>query len=199
MGLERYLVGPPPLRKVWLGLVALLCYLTVRLFLAFLHQIPRSVTRVPRHSGGLPHRLGRDCQRSDEFSRYSFISRSRAEPEAEAAFAKWALVGGCLDLTDPESPIHWFGKSDAIWVSLPGVSAISQQAARDQRIRLAQIDPSNGGAVSRLSIEEKELARRRLEYLVSLLRDAQAGRAHQRPGPDGALFMDFGLRAFAAD
>src|SRR5690606_708571 len=40
LGLERYLAGPRTLRSVWLGLVALLCYTSVR-FLMFLARTLR--------------------------------------------------------------------------------------------------------------------------------------------------------------
>ena len=165
-GLEQYLVGPPVLRKVWLGLLALLGYACVRLTLLLLRLLPRRNEEFPDIAAA----MAAGCEaltvaRIDARETPIFLVLG-TDDSGDAAFASSPAVGEVLFGVREDAPVRWYGNHEAIWVTLPGVSAISAQAAH---VADLSGDGTQNPAGLRLTVEEKEQYARRLRYFIKLL------------------------------
>lgn len=165
--LERFLVGPLPLRKVWLGLVALLGYLCVRLILLVLKCAPRPVEEFP----DIAEAISAGCEaltlaRIDVRETPLFLVVGTGD-ESDTALATSPILGETLYGVREEAPVRFYGNHDGIWITIPGVSAVSAQVASVEKFN-ESVDQTPAG--SRLTVEEKELHARRMRYLVQLLR-----------------------------
>lgn len=169
--LHNNLGGLAPLRKVWLGLIVLLVWGTGRLTLALVRQFPRQLSRFP------DIRLA--VQAGEEFALDNGIDLQEvpvflvigATDDCEAALVKSPFVGQTVKIHPAEFPLHWYGDSEALWVTLPGVSAISIQTQRWQASDEAGAQ-RNG---YRLTHAEKEQAYRRMTYAMRLIRQIRKG------------------------
>lgn len=118
-------------RYTWMGWVAFLVYVIIRLGVAILRQL-----RVLSPA----YAAFRDI---DEAIHMGVVTAERAgiavdqvplilvfglSQEAEQEFAKSPSLGRDVRYTDADAPVHWYGDERALWITLPGVSATSIQA-----------------------------------------------------------------------
>lgn len=54
--------------------------------------------------------------------------------EEEAAFAEQPAVAGPVRRNQGGMPLHWYANNNAIWITLPGVSALTQQVRRPAEV-----------------------------------------------------------------
>lgn len=217
LGLEKELRGPTPLRSVWLGLIGVLVYFAFRLFFFILAQLPTARAEFPDIQAALDDAV-------EVLSEAGIVLRDTPvflviglQSDAEQEFMQSPLVGQSIRVTSRRFPLHVYGDDQALWITLPGISALSQQlespqissaVSEEPSEKVAGIDLSNlpvgnedeaqfatigaagfpglASAVRRattpvprrpvrLSSQERELARRRLQYFLTLLRDARGG------------------------
>ena len=127
LGIDRYLTGPRYLRRIWLGLIAALVYLAIRLFIFVIGQIPSAEADFPDIDDAVEEGLGAlDDARINirDVPLYLVVGLT---PEAEEAFCSSTQVATDVNVRSRRFPVHWFGNEKGIWVTLPGVSALSQQ------------------------------------------------------------------------
>ncbi len=166
-GLERYLIGPLPLRKVWLGLLAFLGYASVRLILLLLQHAPRRAEEFP----DIAEAVASGCEalaiariNIRETPLFLIVG---TEDESDSALASSPVLGETFFGAREAAPVRWHGNHEAIWVTIPGVSAISAQISRVTEFNESEDQPPAG---IRLTVEEKELHARRLKYFMTLIR-----------------------------
>lgn len=161
LGLERYLAGPQLLRKVWLGLVALLLYVTARFVRFLFAELPRE--------GGQFSDIAKAVQAGCDAAFHARVNLQDsplflvlgADEEVEAAMTSSSFVGDRVVSNDPGLPVHFYGDADAVWMTTPGVSAIAQQHSR--------LKTSRATAQTRLTVAEKDLATQRLRHLARVV------------------------------
>lgn len=169
LGLARYLTGPPALRKVWLGLLLILSWLTFRFSLFLWRQLPRRQAEF----GDIRNAVQAGCLAAMDariqIQDSPLFLVIGADELVEQSIAESSFVGDRLQVTDPTLPAHWLGDAEAIWLSIPGISAVSAQTRRT-RTPMSAARPAGGAAALRLSVVEKERAAQRMRYLIKLLR-----------------------------
>lgn len=171
LGWDRYVVGPLPLRKVWLGLVALLAYLTVRLAYVLWQQIRRSTHGFEDIRAAVQAGCDAAAEARINLKDSPLYLVIGVDDEADAGLAASPLIGDRLRVNDPSFPLRWYGDADGIWVTLPGVSTVGMQLARAKRSQRGAELESDDPTTIRLSVMQKERARRRMLYAIKLLRE----------------------------
>lgn len=166
-GLEEYLIGPIVLRKVWLGLLALLGYASVRLILLLLQRVPRRVEEFP----DIAEAVASGCEalaiariNIRETPLFLIVG---TDDEGDAALASSPILGETFFGARENAPVRWYGNHEAVWITIPGVSAISAQVSRVKECNESEEQTPAG---MRLTVEEKELYSRRLKYFVTMIR-----------------------------
>ncbi|QDU61526.1 hypothetical protein Pan216_23870 [Planctomycetes bacterium Pan216] len=226
LGLEKHLAGSGPLvlRKVWLGILALLVYLAIRLFIFIIQQLPGKAQEFPDIDDAIDAGLEALHDARVDLRDSPVYLAIGLQPDQERGLLESPLVSNDVRVVDSDLPVHWMGGDRALWVSLPGVSALSHQVkvasrrggrratsppptAQDTNVGATQgssrfatmagegrfatlgaIDTDEGtdpGAsdpvapepdkgyrsAQRISADERELDRQRVEYFVERLRE----------------------------
>ena len=131
-GLSSHMTkGPPWFRQFWMGWVALLLYVIFRLGLAILRQM-----RVLSPSYSSFSDIDRAIQDGLDATENAGVSIEQVplilvvglSEQAEREFAKSQSIGKDVCSNDERAPVHFYGDDNALWVTLPGVSAVSEQA-----------------------------------------------------------------------
>ncbi|CAK9081108.1 Type VI secretion system baseplate component TssK1 [Durusdinium trenchii] len=165
--LERYLVGPTPLRRVWLGLVALLGYLCVRLMLLVIQLVPRRSQEFPDIAAAVASGLeALNLERINIRETPIFLIVGTND-DSDSAIASSPAIGKTFFGVREDASVRWYGNHEGVWITVPGVSAISAQVAHMAEYS-APSDQTPAGL--RLTVEEKEVCARRMRYFVKLLR-----------------------------
>jgi len=169
--------GPLWLRKVWLGALVGLIYLTARLTWFVGALFPRTITQFP------------DIHAAFELLRMNAVSTDVSlettplflllgtNDDIDTALGTSTFVADALDVNEQNLPVHVRGDNEAVWISLPTVSSLSQQvdrwhAAEKQGLPGKRSFDSNAIV---LSNAEKEQGYRRMKYLAHQLRELRGG------------------------
>ena len=159
--LDRYLVGPDPWRDVWLGLVFLAAYLTMRFFWSLLRKLSQGGIDYP----DIRQAFARGRQAADaadvDLANAPIFLVLGGEPQALEALAASPLTGDKLKVESPDSPLQWRGDRNAVWLVLWGVSAVAAQTQRAQE--------RGAPAGARLSEEDRRGLRSRLQFTIKQL------------------------------
>lgn len=164
LGLEQHLAGPPALRKIWLGLVALLLYATVRFVMLLVSQLPRHASQFPDIARAVQAGVDAAFEARVSLQDSPVFLVLGADDKIEEAMTSSSFVGDRIKVDSPDMPLHWHGDADAIWLTTPGVSAISQQHTRISAAK------DSASVQARLTVAEKKRARQRLLYMAQLLK-----------------------------
>lgn len=218
LGLQKDLRGPTALRPIWLGLIGVLVYFAVRLFFFILAQLPTARAEFPDIQLALNETLETLAEAGISFRDAPLFLVLGLDSDSEQEFIQSPLVGQRVRITSRRFPIHVYGDEQALWLTLPGISALVQQresppapssgssGVESAISNVAGIDlanlPAEGGDEAqfatigaagfpgllsavrkvtspvprrqvRLSSQERELARRRFQYFMQLLREAR--------------------------
>ena len=168
--LERYLTGPYALRRVWLGVLALCVYGTIRLSILLFRRL--------RGTGSDFHDIREAMSAGWNAAMEARINLQDsplflvigADDVTEQSLRTSEMVGERLTVDDGRLPAHWFGDAEAIWLSVPGISAVSQQTARERKFETADGRAASTTDAIRLTAAELELAWLRMTCLVRHLR-----------------------------
>lgn len=170
--LQNSLGGPAGLRNVWLGLVAFLSYLTLRLSIALFRQFPENLSQFPDIQIAIETGKELTYDAQIELHDVPVFLVLGATAEVESAMSRSSFIGSDLRFDPKELPVHWYGDNDALWITLPGVSAVSEQTRRWEE---GLADPSAKPDSYRMSHKEKDEAFRRLKYTMKQLRKLREG------------------------
>lgn len=131
MGLDRYLEpgpgAPKWLGKVWLGVIALLVYVAIRLLIFIIQQLPGTQAQFPDIDEAFDAGLEALAESRINLRDAPLFITIGMPSDAEEAFATSSLVSKDVRVSAKNLPIHWYGNEKGIWVTLPGVSALTQQ------------------------------------------------------------------------
>lgn len=169
LNLAQSLGGPPSLRRYWLGVIVLLLYLVVRVGSYLARTLPKHIAKFPdiQISFSIAEEVTAESGPSlDETPIFLVLG---ATDELEATLRTSDFIGDRLEIVDPDLPVHWFGNSDAIWVTMPRVSAISEQLAFANAVESNTQKTPVAGSL-RMPHAEMELARRRMQFAMRRLR-----------------------------
>lgn len=164
LGLDKHLAGPAAFRKVWLGLVALLLYATVRFVMLLCSQLPKHSSQFPDIAKALQAGVDAAFEARISLQDSPLFLVLGADETVEQAMVSSSFVGDRLKVDSPDLPLHWHGDADAIWLTTPGVSSISQQHARVSASR------NSASIQARLTVAEKKEAGQRLQYMAQLIK-----------------------------
>jgi hypothetical protein len=167
---ERFLTGPYLLRRVWLGVLALCLYGTVRLTFLMWQQLPRKTAdfRDIREAMTAGWHAAMDARINLQDSPLFLVIG--ADSIIEESMRTSTFIGDRLVVNDPRLPAHWFGDADAMWLSLPGISAVTEQAVRERESRGEGGRRTKNAEAIRLTAAEQERAWQRMSCLVRMLR-----------------------------
>ncbi|MCA9115561.1 MAG: hypothetical protein KDA79_10770 [Planctomycetaceae bacterium] len=168
--LERYLTGPWVLRRVWLGVLALCVYGTIRLTVLMFRQLPRKTGefRDIREAITAGWHAAMDVRINLQDSPLFLVVG--ADSVVEESMRTSTFIGDRLVVNDPRLPAHWFGDSEAIWLTIPGISAVAEQAVRERDSRASAGRRAKNPEAVRLTAAEQERAWQRMSCLVRMLR-----------------------------
>lgn len=168
--LAQYLIGPPQLRHVWLGLVALLGYLTVRLMLLVVKLLPHRVPEYPdiaeAFSAGCDALL--DARTGIQDAPLFLVLGTEASNER--ALVASSRFGDHIFGEDINAPLRFYGNRDGIWITVPGISSVSEQATR---VTQNKESSHKQNEALRLTVAEKERTSARMAFLTRLLKKAR--------------------------
>ncbi|MFO0945240.1 MAG: type VI secretion protein IcmF/TssM N-terminal domain-containing protein [Planctomycetota bacterium] len=126
------IVEPPPrfrsFRNVWLALLGLLVYLAVRLFIFILQQLPKPIEEFPDIDEAMAEGLAALAEARVDIRDVPLFLVVGMTPPAEESFQQSSFVGKEIQVHGRGLPIHWYGNEKGVWVCIPGVSALTQQA-----------------------------------------------------------------------
>jgi len=96
-----------------------------------------------------------------------------ATQEVELSMVESDFVGSDVQLDGSDLPVHCYGNQQAVWLTLPGISSVSEQTRRWS-------DTTQNGAghqidAVRMSLTEKEAYFQRLRYAIKKLRTMRSG------------------------
>ena len=120
--------APNWVRFTWPGLVALLIYAAIRLVFYIIAQIPQAQTEFPDIEEAIDTGLAALQDANLSIRDVPLFLVVGLSPQEERSFLESSLVGKDIRVADNDLPVHWYGDHRAIWVTLPGVSAIVAQA-----------------------------------------------------------------------
>lgn len=166
-GLDRHLTGPPQLRKIWLGLIALLAYVTIRLSLIVLKHLPQRVPEFPDIADAFTAATEALADARIDIRDAPLFLVLGTDASSEQALATDGCFGTHLYGADINAPLRVYTNSEGIWLTLPGISAISAQAMLHNKCQLPKKSPLRLGAA------EKEQAAARLRFFIQLVRHAR--------------------------
>ncbi len=164
LGLDKHLAGPPAFRKVWLGLVALLLYATVRFAMLLFSQLPKHTSQFPEIAKAIQAGVDAAFEARVSLQDSPLFLVVGADESVEKAMVSSSFVGDRIKVDSAKLPLHWHGDADAVWLTTPGVSAVSQQHARVSAAR------DSASVQARLTVAEKKQARQRLGYMAHLIK-----------------------------
>ena len=128
--LQQYLSGSSEtVERLWLPILAVLSYAAIRLFIYILQQLPSREAAYPDIDAALEAGLAALAEAriaAQDSPVYLVVGMPE---DSESAFAESSMIGKEVQVTDRDLPIHWYGDRDAIWVTIPGVSALAKQAS----------------------------------------------------------------------
>lgn len=119
--------APAWVRYSWPGLVALLIYAALRLVFYIIAQLPSTKVDFPDIEEAMEEglaALGAANLDARDVPLFIIVGLSTAE---ERSFAESTLVGKEIRVDDADLPVHWYGDHRAVWVTLPGISAVTAQ------------------------------------------------------------------------
>lgn len=120
--------APNWVRFTWPGLVAILIYAAIRLVFYIIAQIPTAQTEFPDIDEAIETGLGALEDANLSIRDVPLFLVVGLTPQEERSFVESALVGKDVRVIDNDLPVHWYGDHRAIWVTIPGVSAIVAQS-----------------------------------------------------------------------
>lgn len=126
--LQRFLTGPLWARKIWLGLLAVLAYAAFRLVIFIVQQLPSQALEFPDIDEALEAGLAAMQEARVDLSQTPLFLVVGMMPEFENSFAESSLVGRDVRVTGHGLPIHFYGNEKALWLTLPGCSALTEQS-----------------------------------------------------------------------
>jgi hypothetical protein len=132
LGLDRMMNrGPRWFRMTWMGWVALLVFVIIRLGIAILRQLKVLSPSFSRF-GDIDAAIQRGVEAAeaagipiDQVPIFLVVGLSRA---AEQEFSASVAVGRDVHVSDDRLPLHWYGGEKGLWITVPGVSATCLQA-----------------------------------------------------------------------
>lgn len=135
------IVDPPPrfrsFRNAWLAILGLLVYLAIRLFIFILQQLPKPIEEFPDIDEAMAEGLAALADARIEIREVPIFLVVGMTPPSEESFQQSAFVGTEIHVNRRGLPIHWYGTEKGVWICIPGVSALTQQAV---------LSTSGGGA-----------------------------------------------------
>jgi len=128
--LDADVEGPLWLRKCWLGAMVGLVYLTGRLTWFVCKLFPRTISQFPdiQASFDLIRMNAAAADVSLETTPLFLLLGTNRGIDTAAATS--SFIADSLDVSEQDVPVHIRGDNEAVWVSLPEVSALSQQVDR---------------------------------------------------------------------
>lgn len=128
---EQYVQGlPAAARKVFFPLLGLLAYAIFRLIVYIVRQLPSRGVRYADIDEALERGLLALHDANIGFNDVPVFLAVGMTKEAESNFAKLDMVAGEVTVNDDRYPVHWYGGRKGIWLTIGGISAISEQASR---------------------------------------------------------------------
>ncbi|MBB75457.1 MAG: hypothetical protein CMJ75_13200 [Planctomycetaceae bacterium] len=130
--LDADVEGPLWLRRCWLGAMVALVYLTGRLTWFVAKLFPRTLSQFPDiHAAFDLIRMNANAAdvSLETTPLFLLLGTNRSSDNAAATSS---FIADSLDVSEADLPVHTRGDNEAVWLSLPGVSALSQQVDRWQ-------------------------------------------------------------------
>jgi len=132
LGLDVYMKsGPRWFRMTWMGWVALLVFIIVRLGVAILRMM-RVLSPAFSRFSDIDSAIQKGVEAAEaagisigQVPIFLVVGLSRA---AEQEFSNSVSVGRDVRVDGERLPLHWYGNEKALWVTLPGASATTLQA-----------------------------------------------------------------------
>jgi hypothetical protein len=132
LDLDRMAVrGPRWFRMTWMGWVALLVFIIIRLGIAILRQL-RVLSPAFSRFSDIDSAIQRGVDAAEaagisitQVPVFLVVGLSRA---AEQEFCGSASIGRDVRVDDDQLPLHWCGNDKGLWITLPGVSVTCLQA-----------------------------------------------------------------------
>jgi hypothetical protein len=131
LGLGRYMRhGPLWFRTTWMGWVALLVFVIIRLGIAILRLL-RVLSPAFSRFSDIDAAIQRGVEAAEaagiaigQVPVFLVVGLSRA---AEQEFAASVSIGRDVRVDGERLPLHWYGNEKALWITLPGASVTSLQ------------------------------------------------------------------------
>jgi hypothetical protein len=128
---QQHIQGlPAGVRRIFFPLVGLLGYAIFRLVIFIIRQLPSRGPSFPDIDEAIARGLQAVFEARINLNDTPLFLAVGLTKEAEGQFAKLGFVQGELCVNEDRLPVHWYGGRNGIWVTLPGVSAIVEQATR---------------------------------------------------------------------
>ena len=125
---DQQVAGQSELRRYWLGLLAVLFYLTVRLAFLTYSMRPGAIEPIPDLDTALDIGLEAIDRAGISIQDTPIHLVVGTLPDEEAALSTSPRIERTIQVAEANLPIHFYGGSNGIWITLPGVSAISKEA-----------------------------------------------------------------------
>lgn len=143
LGLDVFMKrGPRWFRVSWMGWVALLVFIIIRLGIAILRLL-RVLSPAFSRFSDIDSAIQRGVEAAEaagipigQVPIFLVVGLSRA---AEQEFSSSVSVGRDVRVDGERLPLHWYGNEKALWVTLPGASVTSLQA---DLLAEAQLSPA---------------------------------------------------------
>lgn len=175
--LDADVEGPLWLRKCWLGAIVALFYLTGRLTWFVAKLFPRTVSQFPDIQAVFDL-IRMNATASDvSLETTPLFLLLGTNQDIDSAVATSSFIADSLDVSEQDLPVHVRGDNEALWISLPEVSALSQQVDRwhaAEKQGPAGKRSFDGGAIS-LTNATKEYCYQRMRYFCKQLRALRGG------------------------
>jgi hypothetical protein len=137
--LEWMAEGPEVFRKTWPGLLVLLVYLAVRLLIFVLQQIPKSSPAFADIDAAMEAGLDALAAARIDITECPLFLIVGLPPHSERELINSPSIGRDVYVADEDLPVHWYGDADAIWITVPGISALSRQTRQLPAEQPAQV------------------------------------------------------------
>lgn len=138
---------PAPIRRVFFPLIGLLVYFAIRLVIFILKQIPAQASQYPDIDEAFQRGMDALAEAGINLGDTPLFLVVGMKKAAEREFSKVGFVSGPVRVGDDHLPVHWYGSGEALWVTVPGISAICAQAARPIGTPVGSAAPAAGPAI----------------------------------------------------
>jgi hypothetical protein len=118
----------PALKFAFPGIVILLSYAAFRLVIYLIRQIPATEAEFPDIEHAVDEGVAALAAANLSVRDLPLFVVVGLSPQDERSFVESTLVGNDVRVAEPNDPIHWYADHRAIWVTIPGASAICAQA-----------------------------------------------------------------------